>query len=68
MKAMVMKEWNGPYELEDRPIPEIRASRRANQGRGLRDRIHPDEPQGRAIRGECAARQLVMRSVESWRR
>ena len=23
MKAMVMKEWNGPYELEDRPIPEV---------------------------------------------
>ena len=23
MKAMVMKEWNGPYVLEDRPIPEI---------------------------------------------
>jgi propanol-preferring alcohol dehydrogenase len=23
MKAMVMKEWNGPYKLEDRPIPEV---------------------------------------------
>jgi len=23
MKAMVMKEWNGPYEPEDRPIPEV---------------------------------------------
>jgi len=23
MKAMVMREWNGPYMLEDRPIPEV---------------------------------------------
>jgi D-arabinose 1-dehydrogenase-like Zn-dependent alcohol dehydrogenase len=23
MKAMVMKEWNGPYESEERPIPEV---------------------------------------------
>jgi len=23
MKAMLMKAWNGPYELEDRPIPEV---------------------------------------------
>jgi D-arabinose 1-dehydrogenase-like Zn-dependent alcohol dehydrogenase len=23
MKAMVMKEWNGPYQMEERPIPEI---------------------------------------------
>ena len=23
MKAMVMKEWNGPYEPEERPIPEV---------------------------------------------
>jgi D-arabinose 1-dehydrogenase-like Zn-dependent alcohol dehydrogenase len=23
MKAMVMKEWNGPYEMEDRPVPEV---------------------------------------------
>ena len=23
MKAMVMKEWNGPYVREDRPIPEV---------------------------------------------
>jgi D-arabinose 1-dehydrogenase-like Zn-dependent alcohol dehydrogenase len=23
MKAMVMHEWNGPYRLEDRPIPEV---------------------------------------------
>ena len=23
MKAMVLREWNGPYQLEDRPIPEI---------------------------------------------
>ncbi|MBW2208165.1 MAG: alcohol dehydrogenase, partial [Deltaproteobacteria bacterium] len=23
MKAMVMKEWNGPYVEEDRPLPEV---------------------------------------------
>lgn len=23
MKAMVIKQWNGPYELEDRPIPTV---------------------------------------------
>lgn len=23
MKAMVLKEWSGPYELEDRPIPTV---------------------------------------------
>ena len=23
MKAMVMHDWNGPYKLEDRPIPEV---------------------------------------------